>query len=366
MRVLYITNDSGLSGSTIALKNLFSYLIPKGVEPFCVCRNEGNFTEWCLNNKIPYCVFHYNWNYQPPRNTIYDKLAYYWRIHKYYQEERRCMAELEKVCKEFHPDIIHTNNGIIHWGYKFAKKNGVKHVWHLREYQDKDFGMTPIPSMKEFCKMAQDSCCICITRGVQTYFDLKQDKSNVIYDGVLPQNSSRFCTEKEDYFLFVGRIEPSKGIEELLEAYYEYNKKGGTTPLWIAGSGNPQYEQDRINEAMRNSSSVKFLGFRSDRLDLMYKAKATIVPSRFEGFGFISVEAIMNGCAVIGHNTGGTSEIAQNCKSVYLYDTKEELVKLLMYLDPKTEVIKESQEYAELNYTNEVSAAKVLNLYQTI
>lgn len=122
MRVLYITNDSGLSWSTIALKNLFSYLIPKGVEPFCVCRNEGNFTEWCLNNKIPYCVFHYNWNYQPPRNTIYDKLAYYWRIHKYYQEERRCMAELEKVCKEFHPDIIHTNNGIIHWGYKFAKK----------------------------------------------------------------------------------------------------------------------------------------------------------------------------------------------------------------------------------------------------
>ena len=121
-----------------------------------------------------------------------------------------------------------------------------------------------------------------------------------------------------------------------------------------------------MNEAERNSSLVKFLGFRSDRLDLMYKAKAIIVPSRFEGFGFITVEAIMNGCFVIGHNTGGTSEIAQNCKSVYLYDTKEDLINLLMNLEYNSKKMKESQEYAELNYTNEESANQVLNFYQII
>lgn len=366
MRILYITNDSGLSGSTIALKNLLSYLIPRGVEPFCVCRNEGDFTEWCLSKNIPYSVFPYHWNYQPLRITVRDKLAYYWRIHKYYQEEKRCMVELEKICKEFCPDIIHSNNGIIHWGYKIAKKNGIKHVWHLREYQDKDFNMSPIPSMEAFCRMVQDSNCICITKGVQNHFHLTPENSKVIYDGVLPKHSCRYCKDKENYFLFVGRIEPSKGIEELLQAYYEYNKRGGTTPLWIAGSGKPQYVKERMNEAKRNSSCVKFLGFRSDRLDLMYKAKAIIVPSRFEGFGFITVEAIMNGCFVIGHNTGGTSEIAQNCKSVYLYDTKEDLINLLMNLEYNSEKMKESQEYAELNYTNEESANQVLNFYQII
>lgn len=366
MKVLYITNDSGLSGSTIALKNLLSYLIPHGVEAYCICRSEGDFTEWCLSKNIPYSVFPYNWNCQPLRTTFRDKLAYYWRIYKYYQEEKRCMDALEKVCKEFHPDIIHTNNGIIHWGYKLAKKIGVKHVWHLREYQDKDFSMTPIPSMKAFCKMAQDSHCICITQGVQDYFHLEKGNSCVIYDGVLPMHSSRYCMEKEDYFLFVGRIEPSKGIEELLHAYYEYNKRGGTIPLWIAGSGKPLYIQERMNEAEKYSSSVKFLGFRSDRLELMYKAKATIVPSRFEGFGFITVEAIMNGCFVIGHNAGGTSEIAKECKSVYLYDTEEDLVNLLVDIECNLDLMEKSQEYAELNYTNEVSAAQVLKFYQAI
>jgi glycosyltransferase involved in cell wall biosynthesis len=42
-------------------------------------------------------------------------------------------------------------------------------------------------------------------------------------------------------------------------------------------------------------TNVQFLGFRNDCFDLMYNAKATIVPSRCEGFGFITVEAINAG-----------------------------------------------------------------------
>ena len=44
----------------------------------------------------------------------------------------------------------------------------------------------------------------------------------------------------------------------------------------------------------------------------MSKALALFVPSSFEGFGFITVEAMFCGCLVIGRNTGGTKEQFDN------------------------------------------------------
>ena len=46
--------------------------------------------------------------------------------------------------------------------------------------------------------------------------------------------------------------------------------------------------------------------------DLMYNAKALLVPSYFEGFGFIVVEAMLNGCIVIGRNEAGVKEQFDN------------------------------------------------------
>ena len=40
----------------------------------------------------------------------------------------------------------------------------------------------------------------------------------------------------------------------------------------------------------------------------MRKAKCCVGPSHFEGFGFITAEAMLNGCLVIGRNTSGTKE----------------------------------------------------------
>lgn len=41
---------------------------------------------------------------------------------------------------------------------------------------------------------------------------------------------------------------------------------------------------------------------------LMQEAKALIIPSKHEGFGRITAEAMFNGCLTIGRNTGGTKE----------------------------------------------------------
>lgn len=200
IRVIYIINDSGWSGSTIALKNILECVSKTKILPLIVCNQDGPFCQWLSSQNIHYTIFSYPWNYKPRIKTLRDIVAYYWRIYKFYMAEQKAENNLELLCKTFKPDIIHTNNGIISFGYKVAKRLKIKHVWHIREYQDRDFGMTPIPSMKDFKRKAQDSYTICITKDIQRYFGLENKKSIVIYDGVFHQNTYRYSELKKITF----------------------------------------------------------------------------------------------------------------------------------------------------------------------
>ena len=57
---------------------------------------------------------------------------------------------------------------------------------------------------------------------------------------------------------------------------------------------------------------IDFLGNRDDIYELMRGAEALVVPSRFEGFGFTTAEAMYNRCLVIGKDTAGTKEQFDN------------------------------------------------------
>lgn len=95
---------------------------------------------------------------------------------------------------------------------------------------------------------------------------------------------------------------------------FKKKNKNSTTRLLIAGDGNDEYKS-LLNQKVKEyclDTSIVFLGYRTDIPKLMSKAKALIVPSQFEAFGFITAEAMFYGCPVIGRNTGGTKEQMDN------------------------------------------------------
>lgn len=68
----------------------------------------------------------------------------------------------------------------------------------------------------------------------------------------------------------------------------------------------------------------------------MYDASIYVVPSRNEGFGFVTAEAMFNGTIVIGKNTGGTKEQFNNAYDLtgediaFRYNTDEQLPQKLL------------------------------------
>jgi glycosyltransferase involved in cell wall biosynthesis len=122
------------------------------------------------------------------------------------------------------------------------------------------------------------------------------------------------------------------------------------------------------------SKYIKLLGIRKDILEIYSHAKAFIVPSLSEGFGFITAEAMFSGCLVIGNNTAGTKELFDNGKEItgeeiaLRYSTQEQLIQHLIDVtnNPSLEyeaMILRGQAVAKQLYSIEENANKIHKFY---
>lgn len=291
------------------------------------CPSEGSFSQYLDEMGIPVRVIGNPLEIYPSLHSWRSYVKYPYLFMQMLMQRHSAYKKLCSCIESFNPDLIHTNVGPIHIGYLAAKKYGIPHVWHIREYQKEDFGMYPFPSGNVFLNRIHDNenHCISITKHIFEHFKLSQAKDKVIYDGVIDRkNAPVINVNKKKYILFVGRLEDAKGIKDLLSAYNQYALNNGLYNLYIAGNGNETYKNECVNIIDKKiKNRVVFLGERKHEeiYELMHDASLFVVPSRNEGFGFITAEAMFNGTIVIGRNTGGTKEQFDNAKKV----TGEEL-----------------------------------------
>lgn len=108
------------------------------------------------------------------------------------------------------------------------------------------------------------------------------------------------------YFLFVGRLEKMKGLQEVITAFAGYDK----ADLLIAGKGS---HEASLRAQAAGLPHVRFLGHQEqDRLRRLYQqAVAVIVPSLcYETFGWPVLEAFVSRTPAIVHDLGALPEVA--------------------------------------------------------
>ena len=129
----------------------------------------------------------------------------------------------------------------------------------------------------------------------------------------------------EPYFLFVGRLERTKGLHTLIPVFRRYRK----ARLLVVGSGRHEAQLRRLAAGCPN---IEFLGYQShQRLDALYRqAVALLVPSIwYEVVGQVIVEAFAHQTPVIARNIGGMPEVVRESGGGVLYDTDDQLPALL-------------------------------------
>lgn len=127
------------------------------------------------------------------------------------------------------------------------------------------------------------------------------------------------------YFLFVGRLEPIKGLQTLIEAW----KHVGDYDLLVAGTGSYAKE---LHAQAAGDPRIKFLGALPQRElgALYFHALACLVPSlTIETFGIIVIEAFARKTPVIAHDMGALPEVVADSGGGFIYRKTAELLEAI-------------------------------------
>ena len=230
----------------------------------------------------------------------------------------------------------------------------------------------------EFLYKAEQVPTFIIPPGVDTsrFYPIPKDEARE-YVGLEPD---------DHMILFVGRIEPLKGIDTLLQAILKLQKKGiiqcCNQYLVIIG-GNSEVEAARADTEMARLQKmcveigigdlVLFVGNRSqDALPYYYSAADTVVmPSHYESFGMVALEAMACGTPVVASQVGGLAFLVKDEQTGYVVPDNdpealaEKLSDLLENPALREKLGKQAAEYAR-GYDWEIIAARIAGLYNQV
>ena len=126
-----------------------------------------------------------------------------------------------------------------------------------------------------------------------------------------PPVRAELWPEDRPLLLFAGRLEYEKGVQTLLEALPLLDATLPGAGLVVAGDGTYRSTLEDLSRSMGLERRVRFEGFVEERrLHALYAAAdVAVVPSLYEPFGLVALEAMASGTPLVVSDTGGLREI---------------------------------------------------------
>lgn len=159
------------------------------------------------------------------------------------------------------------------------------------------------------------------------------EKKHEVSDKKATEIISKFGVKKP-YILYLGTLEPRKNLMKLLEAYEQNDKLNSTYELVLAGGTDWKFEQilAKINAMQAFGLRVTHCGYvtNDERAALYQNASVYVLPSHYEGFGMMILEAMQYGVPVAGSDLPVFHEIAKDAMLYFDKDSAQDISKTLL------------------------------------
>ena len=240
--------------------------------------------------------------------------------------------------------VIYCSHG---WSFAISSNKHINNFYKILEYV-----------LSFFC---HSIICISSDEANQAIkLGIPSNKLSVIHNGVSDSKAISNNSDENDNMLkllFVGRFDRQKGIDVLLEAFEKSKRSDIQLNLvgdFVVSNSSLLKDDYKFNERIKWSGWLD----RNDIENIYYESTATVVSSRWEGFGLVAIESLRAGTPIICSAVGGLLDICQHGINGYQFNLSvDELTKVIDSLDK--DVLNSMGNAARQTYLSNFTAEKM-------
>lgn len=319
INILYISSSSSIGGGEVYLLSVMRHLDRNLYNPIVLLPDDGDFR--LALDKINVV-------------SVVVKLKYGWLMpskswHVFLSETATRINAIKDIIDKYNISLVHTNSNIFFDGALAALEKGIHHILvvHIPFSDAQPLFQRLNLSANNFACLINDisdhviavseatantlTPCIpdsnlsVINVGLELdiYEKSSSIKSDIRKELGLPEDCSIVVS--------IGRIDPDKGFDILLEAAYIVLQARQNTHFIIVGSiDEPHYYQRLISrmDQLKIENNLHFLGFRSDIPEILRQSNVFALTSFSEGGPYVLLEAMACRCAAVATKCGGIVE----------------------------------------------------------
>lgn len=209
------------------------------------------------------------------------------------------------------------------------------------------------------------------------FFSLKSSKICVINNGIADEMVSGSPLTNDRYskgpLIFFGRLEPQKGVELLIRAYFKLIKEKliVNKRLIIIGDGPYENKYRKMADNLGLKKLVEFKGWKSPAYikSQLSKASCCVLPSTSESFGLSIVETLSLGVPLVTTSAGSIPEVVDFGRGAWLAkpdDIDSLFFNIRKAIENYTESIRKAEhgkQYVRKKFSWEKAAIEYENLY---
>lgn len=158
---------------------------------------------------------------------------------------------------------------------------------------------------------------------IQNILPIDSNKFSVIPHFMLEKETDTSVIEKENRFIFLGRLGVEKQLDHVIKAYNKFLESGHSTKLAIFGKDESN-QKEMLMKLINDygiQDKVSIYDYTNNPSLEFKKSKASLLTSKFEGFALSVMESIESKCPVVSYDIKyGPSEIINHGKNGYLVE----------------------------------------------
>lgn len=285
--------------------------------------------------------------------------------------------QLVQYLRQAQPDIVHTHLFASDvWGTLAARRAGVRVVVSTEHNINKNEGRTK-HVLKCYVR-AKQNIVVAVSEAVQqdllkNCLAVRKRKNCIVIPNTVDLKQFAYQPHVGLHdpveLLVVGRLVKQKGHENLLKALVQLQHP---FRLRIVGEGVLRKELEKKVKALNLQDHVVFDGASTDVVAAYAAADIVLIPSRWEGFGIVALEAMASGVPVIAADVDGLRECIQDGITGMLVNMKkpnavaEAIDALIADPDRRHSLAQQARTHVEQEYSRESMIQRYTELYYSL